>query len=99
MSSRLIPPNVTEMFLTVSMNWSVSFVSTSMSNTSISAKVLKSSPLPSMTGLPAIAPISPSPSTAVPFEITATKLPFAVYLYASSGLSSIARQGSATPGE
>ena len=28
----------------------------------------------------AAGPISPNPSTAVPFEITATKLPFAVYL-------------------
>ncbi len=49
------------MFLTVSMNWSVSFVSTSMSNTSMSANVLNKKPLPSMTGLPAIAPMSPSP--------------------------------------
>ena len=43
--------------------------------------------------------MSPSPSTAVPLEITATRLPFAVYLYASCGFFSISRQGSATPGE
>ena len=31
-----------------------------------------------MTGFPLNAPMSPSPKTAVPLEITATKLPFAV---------------------
>lgn len=41
---------------------------------------LNSSPLPSMTGFPLTAPMSPSPSTAVPFEITATRLPLSVYL-------------------
>jgi hypothetical protein len=35
-----------------------------MSNTSMSAKCLNSTPLPSMTGLPASAPTLPSPSTA-----------------------------------
>ena len=57
-----------------------SFVSSSMSNTSMSANILNNNPFPSMTGLPDKAPISPSPSTAVPFEITATKLLLAVYL-------------------
>ena len=33
------------------------------------------------------------------YEITATKLPFAVYLYTSFGRSAIFKQGSATPGE
>ena len=45
---------------------------------SMSAKRLNSAHLPSMTGLAASAPRSPSPKTAVPFEITATKLPFDV---------------------
>jgi hypothetical protein len=51
-----------------------------------------------MTGLPASGPIFPSPKTAVPLETTATRFPFAVYLYASSGVIAISRQGSATPG-
>ncbi len=53
-----------------------------MSNTSTSANLLKSTPLPSITGLPASAPMSPSPSTAVPLLMTATRFPLAVYLYA-----------------
>ena len=44
----------------------------------MSAKTLNKTPLPSMTGLLASGPMSPRPSTAVPFEITATRLPFAV---------------------
>ena len=79
-SSRFIPPKVWEIIFTVSMNLSTSFVSSSMSNTSMSANILNNNPFPSMTGLPDKAPISPSPSTAVPFEITATKLLLAVYL-------------------
>ncbi len=68
------------MALTVSTNLSTSVVSTSISKTSISAKILKRRPLPSITGFEANGPIFPNPKTAVPFEITATKLPFAVYL-------------------
>jgi hypothetical protein len=41
---------------------------------------LEQNPFPSITGLPASAPMLPSPSTAVPLEITATRLPRAVYL-------------------
>ena len=80
MSSKLIPPNVGEMAFTVSINLSGSFSFTSMSKTSIPAKILNNKPLPSMTGLPAKGPIFPKPKTAVPFEITATKFPFEVYL-------------------
>ena len=65
----------------------------------MSAKRLKSTPLPSITGLAARGPRSPSPSTAVPLETTATRLPRAVYLNTSSGLAAISRHGSATPGE
>ena len=79
-SSRLIPPKVQAIFFTVFTNSSIFFVSTSISNTSISAKILNSNPLPSITGLEAKAPISPNPKTAVPLDITATKFPFAVYL-------------------
>ena len=48
---------------------------------------------------PAWAPMSPSPRTAVPLEMTATRFPLSVYLYALSGFFSISRHGSATPGE
>ena len=78
MSSRLIPPKVGAMALTASMNFSGSFSFTSMSNTSIPAYILNRSPLPSITGFPLMAPISPNPNTAVPFEITATRFPLAV---------------------
>ena len=77
-SSRLIPPKVGAMAFTASMNLSGSFSFTSMSNTSIPAYILKSNPLPSITGFPLNAPISPKPNTAVPLEITATKLPLSV---------------------
>ena len=59
MSSRLMPPKVGSSALTVLMISSGSCVSSSMSKTSMSAKRLKSTPLPSMTGLPASAPMSP----------------------------------------
>ncbi|MPM70581.1 hypothetical protein SDC9_117536 [bioreactor metagenome] len=78
-SSRLIPPKVGAIAFTTWINFSGSFSFTSMSNTSIPANILNNKPLPSITGLPAIAPISPKPSTAVPFEITATRFPLEVY--------------------
>ncbi len=79
MSSRLMPPKVGSRSLTVRMNSSGSVVATSMSKTSMSAKRLNRTPLPSITGLPARAPMLPSPKTAVPLLITATRLPLAVY--------------------
>ncbi|CAI8183502.1 MAG: Uncharacterised protein [Crocinitomicaceae bacterium] len=85
--------------MTVSINLSTFVSLISISNTSISANILKSNPFPSITGFEASAPISPSPKTAVPLEITATKFPFAVYLYTLSWSLLIARHGSATPGE
>ena len=80
MSSKLIPPNVGAMFFTVSTKESISSVLISISNTSISANILKSSAFPSITGFDASGPIFPNPKTAVPFEITATRFPLAVYL-------------------
>ena len=77
----------------------MSLASTSISKTSISAKILNNNPFPSITGFDASGPIFPKPKTAVPFEITATKFPFAVYLYTSSLFFAICLQGSATPGE
>ena len=98
-SSRLIPPKVGAMALTVSTKPSTSILSTSMSKTSMSANALNSRPFPSITGLAARGPMSPSPRTAVPLLTTATRLPFEVYLYALSGSLSISLHGNATPGE
>ena len=53
MSSRLMPPKVGSSALTTAQKASTSFASTLMSNTSMSANFLKSTPLPSITGLPA----------------------------------------------
>ena len=92
-SSRLIPPNVFEMLTTVLMNSSGSLVSTSISKTSMSANVLSNKPFPSITGLLANAPISPSPSTAVPFDMTATRLPLLVYKLAFDSSSAISKHG------
>ncbi len=84
-SSRLIPPKVGAIFSTASQNLSGSCSSTSMSKTSIPPYILNNKPLPSITGLPLIAPMLPNPKTAVPLLITATKFPLSVYLYTSSG--------------
>ena len=103
MSSRLIPPKVG------SSNWqslmisSGSWLFTSMSKTSTSAKRLKRTALPSMTGLPARAPMSPRPSTAVPLLSTATRLPRAgvlegvlrILLDFKAGLGNAGRVGQA----
>ena len=99
MSSRLMPPKVGSSEAMISTSLSGSFSSTSMSNTSMPANFWNSTPLPSMTGFPASAPISPRPSTAVPLEITATRLPRAVYSLALLGSAAISSQANATPGE
>ena len=41
---------------------------------------LKEQPFAFKTGFPLMAPMSPRPNTAVPLEITATRLPLSVYL-------------------
>jgi hypothetical protein len=64
----------------------------------MSAKRLKRTAFPSITGFPARGPMFPRPSTAVPFEITATRFPRAVYSQAAAGSLAILRQGAATPG-
>jgi hypothetical protein len=61
------------------MNLSISLTSTSISKHRYQQDF--NNALPSITGFEASGPISPSPKTAVPFVITATKLPLAVYLY------------------
>ena len=57
-----------------------------MSKTSMPANFLNSTALPSITGLEASGPISPRPSTAVPLEMTATRLARAVRSAASRGI-------------
>ncbi len=75
---RLMPPNVGPILRTVVMSSSGSCVVTSMSMLSTSAKRLNRTALPSITGFDAAAPRLPRPRIAVPLEITATRLPFAV---------------------
>ena len=75
MSSRLIAPKVGSRLATISASFTGSLSSTSMSKQSMLANFLKSTALPSITGFEASAPMLPSPSTAVPFETTATRLP------------------------
>ena len=65
-------------FLTTVMISSGSVAETSTSMESTSAKRLKRTLLPSITGLDASAPRLPSPRIAVPLEITATRLPLDV---------------------
>ena len=79
MSSRLMPPKVGPMLRTTVMISSGSVAVISMSMASTSAKRLKSTPLPSITGLAASGPRSPRPRIAVPFDTTATMLPLDVY--------------------
>ncbi len=99
MSSRLMPPNVGSIAAMMSTSLSGSRSLSSMSNTSMPANFWNSTPLPSITGLPASGPMSPRPSTAVPLVITATRLPRAVYSLAIRGSAAIASQAKATPGE
>ncbi|MCY1369704.1 hypothetical protein D9M69_567560 [compost metagenome] len=99
MSSRLMPPKVGSSEAMISTSLSGSFSLISMSNTSMPENFLNSTPLPSITGLPASGPMSPRPSTAVPLVMTATRLPRLVYLKALTGSATISSQGAATPGE
>ncbi len=75
MSSRLMAPNVGSRAQTMSASLSGSVSDTSMSKQSMLANFLKRTALPSITGFDASAPMLPRPRTAVPFEMTATRLP------------------------
>jgi hypothetical protein len=78
MSSKFIPPKVGNRFNCL--NEFVDILNIYFYiKTSISAKILNNNALPSITGFEASGPLLPK--TAVPFVITATKLPLAVYLY------------------
>ena len=72
MSSRLIPPNVGASAATISTSWSTSVVARHSGTASMFAKCLNSNAFPSITGIAASGPTSPSPSTAAPSETTAT---------------------------
>jgi hypothetical protein len=78
MSSRLIAPKVGSSAQTISASLTGSGSFTSMSKQSMLANFLNRTALPSITGFEASAPMLPRPSTAVPFEITATRLPLEV---------------------
>ena len=73
-------------------------MSRQIGNASTPANSLNSIALPSITGIAARGPMSPSPSTAVPSDTTATVLRLIVYWNALSGSSWIAPQTRATPG-
>ena len=98
MSSRLMPPKVGAIALTVAMIASGSFVSRHSGKASTPPNSLKSIALPSITGIAASGPMSPSPSTALPSETTATVLRLIVYWKALSRSCAIALQTRATPG-
>ena len=72
MSSRLMPPKVGAISLTVWMISSVSLVARQIGKASTSANSLNSIALPSITGIAASGPMSPRPRTADPSETTAT---------------------------
>ena len=74
MSSKLMPPKLLEIRAMVSTSLSTSLVSTQMGKASTPPNSLKRAHLPSITGIPAAGPISPSPSTAEPSVTTATRL-------------------------
>src|SRR5512140_1345747 len=97
-SSSLIAPNVGEMEATVRMISSVSFDWMRMGMPLIPTSASKRAAFPSITGMPATAPMSPRPRMAVPFVTIATEFGMTVYSYASSGFRWMSLQTLATPG-
>ena len=98
MSSRLIPPKPGAIAFTIATISSGSFVSRQSGHASTPPNSLNSSALPSITGIAASGPMSPSPSTAVPSETTATVFCLIVRFQAASRSSAMALQTRATPG-
>ena len=98
MSSRFTPPNVGATIFTKWTISSTSWVFTHSGNASTPANSLKSIALPSITGIAACGPMSPSPSTALPSVTTATQLALIVSVHAFETSSAIAEQTRATPG-
>ena len=93
-----MPPKPGAIASTVAMIRSVSFVSRQIGQASTPPNSLNSCALPSITGIAAAGPMSPSPSTALPSVTTATVLRLIVRFQTVSGSSAIARQTRATPG-
>ena len=87
MSSRFMPPKLPASNDTVRTISSGSLERMHSGKASTSANALNSAHFPSMTGIPASGPISPSPSTAVPSVTTATRLDLRVSVKESSGCS------------
>ena len=85
MSSRLMPPKPGAIALTVRTISSTSFVARQIGNASTPPNSLNSIALPSITGIAASGPMSPSPSTAVPSVTTATVLRLIVSVQSSLG--------------
>jgi hypothetical protein len=93
MSSRLMPPKATAIFLIVSTISCGSFVFRQIGKASTPPNSLKSWHLPSITGIAAAGPMSPKPKTAVPSETTATVFFLMVSVKAFSGsLESLRRR-------
>ncbi len=98
MSSRLMPPKPGAIAFTIAMISSVSLVASAIGHASMPANSLNSIALPSITGIAASGPMSPSPSTAVPSVTTATVFCLIVSERAFSTSCAIAMQTRATPG-
>ena len=79
-SSRLMPPKLPARSATVLTISSTSLLRMQSGKASTSPNSLNKAHFPSITGIPASGPISPSPSTAVPSVTTATRFPLLVYL-------------------
>jgi hypothetical protein len=74
MSSRLMPPNDGAIALTAAMMPSTSWVSRQIGMESTPPNFLNRMDLPSITGMAALGPMLPRPSTAEPSVTTATVL-------------------------
>ena len=98
MSSRFTPPKEPESSSTVLTISSTSLLLTHRGMASTSPKALNKAHFPSITGIPASGPISPSPRTAVPSVTTATVFHLLVKSKDLFTSFCISRQGVATPG-
>jgi hypothetical protein len=98
MSSSLMAPKVGAIARTVWMITSGSLLSIRIGYPLIPASTRNSSALPSITGMPATGPMSPSPKIAVPLVTIATLFWMDVYSIASSGFAWILVHTDATPG-
>ena len=98
MSSRLMPPKTGATAWVMSTISSTSLVARQSGKASTPPNSLNRMALPSITGSAPPGPMSPSPSTAVPSEITATMLRLTVRFQIASGSFAIALETRATPG-